>query len=216
MRHFWLLALIALLAFVPAIAGQDNGLPACTTAELDAIHASLGEMTAFFHRASDIGTTDDLIAYSQAHIEWRERYWTNSPLCAESFEIALLANQLIGDFVALVLVNSLQDDGEDNPYRADRKNGTVKLQALMDAMPPLVNAADGPPARSLRDCTDSELELVSYTLAPEYGELADIATAADTFEDYLDFVESQLAWRQDSLTRYPPCVEALEFAWLAS
>ena len=213
-----LLIIFALAALAPLSLAQaeENDLPPCTQAEFDAVYAGLGNMTSFFHRASDIRTTDDLLAYSRSHIEWREGYWANTPFCAESYEIALLANQLIGDFAALVLVNSLQDDEEVNPYRAERKNGTVKLQALMDAMPPPVSPADPLPARTLRECTDSEYEFLSYTLLPEYSELADTANDVDTFEKSLGYVEALLAWRQQSLTRYPPCVEALEFAWLAS
>ena len=216
MRTLLVIALMTALIPLSLAQAQENGLPPCTRAEFDAVYAGLGEMTAFFHRASDIRTTDDLLAYSRSHIEWREGYWANTPFCAESYEIALLANQLIGDYAALVLVNSLQDDGEVNPYRAERKNGTVKLQALMDALPPPVNPADPPPARTLRECTDSEYEFLSYTLLPASSELADTANDVDTVETFLGYVEALLAWRQQSLTRYPPCVEALEFAWLAS
>ncbi len=216
MRYVTLLTLIAMLTFMPAAHSQENALPPCTAAEIDAVHADLADMTAFFHRASDIRTSDDLLAYSHSHIEWRAGYWSSTPLCAESIEIAFPANQLIGDFVALVLVNSLQDDGEVNPYRSERKSGTVELQALMDALPPPVNSVDERPKRTLRGCTVAEFEYVSYTLLPEYSDLADIANDADTFEDLLGYVEAQLAWRKDSLTRYPPCLEAIEFAWLAS
>ncbi|MCY4536973.1 MAG: hypothetical protein OXE52_01950 [Chloroflexi bacterium] len=216
MRLFMIIAVIAALTFMPAAWAQDSVLSPCSTAEIDAVHAGLDEMTAFFHRASDIRSADDLLAYSHSHIKWREGYWTNTPLCAESFEIALLANQLIGDFVALVLVNSLLDDVEVNPYRAERKNGTAKLQELLDALPPPVNTADLPLARTLQECSDAEYEFLTYTLLPDYGELADIANAVETEEGFLGYVEAQLAWRQDSLTRYPPCVDALEFGWLAS
>lgn len=216
MRLIILIACVAALTFMPAASAQESGLPPCTTAEIDAVHADLVEMTAFFHRASDIRTSDDLLVYSQSHIAWRDGYWATTPLCAESFEIALLANQLIGDFVALVLVNSLQDDGEVNPYRAVRKSGTVALQALMDALPPPAEPVDQRPARTLRDCSDAEFEYVSYTLLPAYGALADIANDVDTVEDFFGYINAQLAWRQDSLTRYPPCIDALEFAWLAS
>ena len=122
MRVFLLIVLVASLSSVSNVIAQDDALPPCTPAEIDNIHASLAEMTAFFHRASAVRTTDDLLAYSDSHIEWRERYWTSTPLCAESYEIATLANQLIGDFVALVLVNSFEKDVEVNPYRAERSS----------------------------------------------------------------------------------------------
>ena len=216
MRACLFIVIFASLSLVSVVVAQDDALPPCTSAEIDKVHASLAEMTAFFHRASAIRTADDLLAYSDAHIDWRERYWANTPLCAESYEIALLANQLIGDFVALVLVNSFDKDVEVNPYRAERKLGTVGLQGLMDALPPPANTADQPPARTLRECSDAEYEYLSYTLLPEYGELADIANLVETVEDFLGYADAQLAWRKDSLTRFPPCLNALEFAWLAS
>ena len=216
MRALLLIAIIVLPALASVIQAQDDKLPSCTPVEFAAVHASLAEMTAFFHRASTIRTMDDLLAHSDAHIEWRESYWTNTPLCAESHEIALLANQLIGDFAALALVNSLQDDGDTNPYVARHNSGLDRLYSLIDAVPPPTDAAAQHPARTLRECTDSEYEYLSYTLVLEYGELADIANLVETVEDFIGYVEAQLAWRQDSLTRYPPCVDALEFAWLAS
>lgn len=216
MRILLLLGLVAVLMLVSAAQAQETDLPSCTRAEIDAVHASLAKVTEFSQRTSEIRSMDDLLAYSQTHIEWREGYWTNTPLCAESFEIALLANQLIGDLVAFVLVNSLQDDVEANPYRAGRKSGIVELQALMNFLPPPINTADLPAAGRPQGCTDTEFEFVSYTLLPEYSDLADIANDVETVEDFLGYVDAQLAWRQGSLTRYPPCAEALEFAWLAS
>ena len=216
MRAILIFTVFALFAVTPIIQAQDGELPPCRPAEFDAVHTSLPEMTAFFHRASTVRTADDLLAYSNAHIEWRESYWSNTPLCAESYEIAMLANQLIGDFVALVLVNSFQVDVEVNPYRAERKNGTVRLQALMDALPPPSDTADQRPAGTPRECSDLEFDVLSYTLVAEYGELADVANLVETVEGFLDYADAHLAWRRDSLTRYPPCVDALEFAWLAS
>lgn len=216
MRVILIISAIVLATAMPIVRAQDGKLPACTPADLKALHASLAEMTAFFRRASTIRTADDLLAYSESHIEWRERYWSTTPPCAESHEIALLANQLIGDFVALVLVNSLQAEVETNPYRAERQSGTARLQALLDALPPVKYSGEPSPARTLRECTDAEYEYLSYTLLPEYGELADIANHVDTVEDFLGYADAQLAWRKDSLTRYPPCIKALEYAWLAS
>ena len=86
----------------------------------------------------------------------------------------------------------------------------------MDALPPPSNSADQRYARTLRECSDAEYEYLSNTLLPAYGELADIANRVETVEDFLNYANAQLAWRQDSLRRFPPCLDALEFAWLAS
>ena len=128
----------------------------------------------------------------------------------------MLANQLVGDYVALILINSHPDDLDENPYSAGQRSGGARLEALINALPPPANTADAPPARTLRECTRSERESVSYTPLPEYGSLADIANDVETVEDFVQYVEAQLAWRQDSLTQYPACAEAIEIAWLTS
>ena len=215
MRRITLLFVLAALTLVTIVQAQETDWPQCTAAELAAVHPGLSEVTAFFESVQSIRTLDDLLAYSHAHIEWRESTWSISPLCQPAYEIALLANQLVGDYVPLIILNSYPDDTLENPYSAGQDKGAERLQALMRDSPLSATTRNAPPARSLRECTRAEHEFVAHSLVPEYGSLADIANAIETPVDYVGFNEAQLAWRQDSLSRYPACAEAIEFAWLA-
>ena len=216
MRRITLLFVLAALTLVTIVQAQETDWPRCTAAELAALPPGLSEVTAFFESVQSIRTLDDLLAYSHAHIEWRERFWSNTPLCASAFEIYMLANQLIGDYVALIILNSYPGELEANPYSVGQDSGAARLQVLMNELPPPANSVDAPPARTLRDCTRAEREFVSSSLLPEYGSLTDIANDIETPEDYLRYVQALLTWRQNSLSSYPPCAEAIEFAWLAS
>ena len=216
MRAFLRITVIVMLSMALLVQAQDSELPSCSTAELSALHDRIDGISDLFETVSNIRTMDDLLAYSYSHLEWREGIWPSSPRCAQAFEIALLANQLIGDYVALIILNSYPGELEANPYSVGQDSGATRLQALMNELPPPANSVDAPPARTQRECTRAEREFVSSSLLPEYGSLTDIANDIDTPEDYLRYVRALLTWRQNSLSSYPPCAEAIEFAWLAS
>ena len=216
MRLILIITAFALLAVVSSGQAEDSDLPACSTAELAVMYDRVGDIYALFDRVGDIGTMDDILAYSYAHLEWRQGMWSSSPLCAQTFEIALLANQLIGDYVPLILLNSLPDDAGENPYKAGQRSGLARLEALIADLPLPSTPADAPPARTLRACSAEEIQLVLFSLSPEYGRLTNMANEIEVTVDYLAFVDALLEWRQNSLTQYPPCAESIEIAWLTS
>ena len=216
MRAILIITAFALILMISVAQSQENELPACSTEEFAAFHDSIDGIRDLIQKVANIRTMDDLLAHSNAHLEWREHMWSSLPLCAEAFEIALLANQLIGDYVPLILLNSRRDARDENPYRAGQQNGLTRLEALMTGLPSPSTVADPFPASTLPACTASEKQLIHDTLLPEYGDLTDIANGIEDTAGYLQYVEAQLAWRQSSLTRYPSCVESIEIAWLTS
>lgn len=216
MMRFSLLCLLLILTLVTVAKAQDSEMPPCATAELAAIRDGSDAAIDLLKSAREIRSLDDLLAYSHAHIEWRESAWSVSPLCAPAYEIAMLAEQLVSDYVPLIILNSYPGESLENPYRAGQDGGALRLKSFMISLPSSANTADAPPARPLRECSRVEYEFVAHSLAPEYGSLADIANAIETPADYLGFVEALLRWRQDSLPRYPACAQAIEYAWLAS
>ena len=159
---------------------------------------------------------DDILAYGHAHLEWRHGLWSRLPLCAPAVEIAMLANQLIGDYVPLILLNSLPDDYGENPYKAGQRSGLARLDALLAELPAPSTPAAEPPARALPACSTEEVQLLVNSVFPDYRRLTTMANAVEVTVDYLAFVAALHTWRSTLLTRYPPCAEAIEYAWLAS
>lgn len=215
MRVILIVAAFALLAMASAAQAENGDLPPCSRAELVAMHDSIIDVHDLFARVADFRSMDDVLAYSFAHLDWRGEMWSSAPLCARAYEIAMLANQLIGDYVPLVLLNSLPDDVE-NPYKAGQRSGLARLDALVTELPAPAPTTDASPTRTLPACSAEELRLVLDALSPEYGRLTNMANDIEVTVDYLEYVAALLAWRETSLTRYPPCAEATEFAWLAS
>ena len=117
----------------------------------------------------------------------------------------MLANQLIGDYVPLILLNSLPDDYGENPYKAGQRSGLARLDELLADLTPPSPAADAPPARTLPACSTDEIQLLLTSLFPDYRRLTTMANAIELTVDYLEFVEALQAWRATLLTRYPPC-----------
>jgi len=218
MRTLLRITAIALLSIVSLAQAQGSDLPLCSEAELLGIHRIMPGIKELFDLAAEVRVMDDLLAYGRVHITWREHLWQNTPPCAEAFEAALLSNQLTADYVASLLVNARKESGDENPYTAWQFEGAERFERLWNALPPpdQASAEETREARMLRACTDAERSVVSDTLLPEYDNLTDIANAVETFDDALSFYRAFLKWRAESLTRFPPCAEAIEIAWLAS
>ena len=220
MRAFLPIAVIALLVLVSVLQAQDDELPPCTPAELTALNYRMVGFYDLHALAAQLRTLDDLLAYSQAHITWREQLWSSLPLCSQSYEIALLANQLSGDYVTAILLTPHKESLDENPYTAWELSGTAKLEALLADLPPIGKADDAPPqaptATTLQACDDAQREFLRDVLLPEYGDLTDLATSVEDFDGFLAYIEAQFKWRKESLAQYPPCAEAIEIAWLES
>ena len=216
MRAILVVTVFALLTVMPVVQAQEGALPPCAAAEIATMHDSVSGIYNLFQSASDIRTMDDLLAYSQDHLEWRESLWSNWPKCSRGFEISLLANQLIGDYVALILINSLAEDVEENPYLAVRDSGVARLEALWNDVPLPDEVVDARTSGETRACTSSEIQFIRHTLLPEYDRLTETANSVEDIEGFLAYARALLVWRADSLLRYPPCAEAIEFAWWTS
>ena len=220
MRNLMPIIAMALLSIVSIVQAQARDLPPCSDVELLGIHRIMPGVEALFDLAAEVRVMDDVIAYGQAHITWREQLWASTPPCAEAFEAALLSNQLTADFVASLLVNARKEASDVNPYTDWQFEGAERFDRLWKALPPPdqanENAKVAREARTLRACTDAERRDLLDTLLPAYDYLTDAANAVETFDDSRRFYRALLRWREESLTRYPPCAESIEIAWLAS
>lgn len=216
MRLLMIVAAFALMATASSAQAEDGGLPACSAVDLAVMSNSIDAVYDLFDRVGEFRVMDDVLAYGRAHLEWRRGMWSRLPLCAPAFEIALLANQLIGDYLPLVLLNSLPDDYGENPYRAGQRSGLARLDALVADLPAPSSPAEAPPAGTLPACSAEETQLLLNSLSPDYRHLTTMANAIELTVDYLGFVAELQTWRGTGLVGYPPCAEAIEFAWLAS
>ena len=221
MRKSLLISLFALLVLLPAAQAMDSELPSCSSAELD----SVSELMVGFHKlaakADRLGTLDELLAYSQTHISWRDKLWSSLPHCSPAFETALLANQLSGDFVTAILLTPHRELFDENPYTSWQLSGTAELEERLDGLPPPSNLDDKvlEPTSTLSTlvaCTDKKRQYLLETTMADYGDLTDNATSVEDFDDFLNYIEAQFVWRRKSLSQYPPCAEAVEVAWLTS
>lgn len=220
MRAILIITVFALFAILPFVHAQDGELPPCMPAELAALSELMGGFYDMHEMIAALRTLDDLRDYSQTHITWRDQLWSSLPLCSPAYKIALLANQLSGDYVSAVLLIPPKDTLDENPYTAWQLSGTATLEALLADLPSAAKADDAapaaPPAKTLHACDEAEKELLRDTLLPEYSDLTVLAMDVQDFDGFLSYINVQLAWRKESLARYPACAEAIEIAWFES
>ncbi|MYD09992.1 MAG: SH3 domain-containing protein [Chloroflexi bacterium] len=142
--------------------------------------------------AQAAASPEAFVEFTGAYLELREAMWNDLPHCSEAVEFGLMMNQILGDYVGLILhrVNGVAD--EDNPLRpqivsegyrfADKtaavvaaldRNRTVKLYH--------VSGSDG---ANIRACPTTACEIVAVYAAEQ--ELRIIDDSGEWYEIRLD------------------------------
>lgn len=137
--------------------------------------------------AQPAATPEAFVEYTDAYLKLREAMWNDLPHCSEAVDFGLMMNQILGDYVGLILhrVNGVAD--EDNPLRpqiesegyrfADKtaaivaaldRNRTVKLYH--------VSGSDG---ANIRACPTTACEILSV-----YAEGQELRVIDDSGEWY--------------------------------
>ncbi len=209
-------------------------LRACTESERgEVLDTLLPEYDSLTDIANAVETFDDFLGFIEALLNWREISLTSYPPCAESIEIAWLASQTASDISALFAFHFVGVPVDDIPYSEPERQGTRRLgelDAILRSSPESeADPADlpvevrqaierelgNPSGGNWRRCTIDELETIQ-NLLPTYQSLEDMAAGIETLGDLAAYSETQIAWRENLLTKLARCGEVLEIAWLIS
>ena len=208
---------IVLLFVNPAVQGQDNRLPACSTAQLSQAESMQGEFDPLIFTAATIENLGDLLSFSTAQLAWRAEMWAHLPLCDDVFTLGLMLDQLSEALFMRLSLDSAGVAADDNPYSelgiqsAQEINGLNELFRAANADDSAADAAAGP----LRACSGDERLLFSGDIWTGIVNLLNTAYAVDTSTALLDYVHLKLAWRAEIWPQLPPCKEAYEIAtWM--
>lgn len=186
-------------------------LPACSADEMAAAAKQLEPLGGLIREASGFDSLqEDLLVYVSEMIDWRDALWSEIPLCAEAFEISLIATNAASDFASMFTL-ALAGKGID--VRSYRELSLKGLSAATAWMAEKRAGGDASQATaqvdSLPPCSDEAREALTANM--EQVELfAWMVTNFETVDDVLTYGEVQVAWREQIWKKFPPCQEAIE------
>ncbi len=161
---------------------------------------------------------EDLAAYGESHIEWRERLWSRLPTlpgCAEAFETALLSVQISGDGAAFASISRIVYDFMEiaQPY-LDRVAAAENRLVELDSSLALVWKTESKPAANgLQSCLPADIDAMSGSVSG-FSDLIEQGIAVEAEDELINYIKSQFAWRDELWSALTGCAEVFEIAVL--
>ena len=152
------------------VADQAAGLPPC---DASAMKALFDAMLVYQNdlAGNDLNTIDDLLAYSDEVIDWRESSLAELPLCADVVRARMIMTQLTSDFVARSALDIAGVADADNPYHrlpSDRERlEAVGLSMLNE------DREDAAAEMELPACSQSQIDRLSEVIVLYLDSLGD-------------------------------------------
>ena len=155
-----------------------------------------------------IESLEELLNFSQEQMAWRAENIAGVPHCAELLEIQVLLIQLNGDFVARAGLELAAVPAEDNPY--------LRLPGDQERVDALRYSRDkaGTNETQARACTDAEKRAAISEDTGEYTYLINAIRTASVIENFITYLEDQIAWRDALWSELTLCAEVIELGLL--
>jgi hypothetical protein len=148
MRNLILSIALALLSTASIVQAQAHDLPPCSEVELLGIHRIMPGIDALFDLATEVRVMDDVLAYGQAQISWREQLWASTPqikwradhwarlpLCGDSFEYLLRLTWINSDLNIAAILHFFADvQYDDNPFWPQLTLGKERADTLLERL----------------------------------------------------------------------------------
>lgn len=162
------------------------------------------------------GSVEELPAFAEAHIAWRETLLAALPAlpgCREAVEAALLTIQIAGDMAAAAAL-SLSDidlNGLGGAYQERVASAREKINDLNEALKVSPSDLAAQPASALPACSNSDLDILFDDLQG-LGQLQQQAFDIERTDELIAYIQDYFAWRDKLWSALPGCAEAFEIA----
>ena len=150
----------------------------------------------------------ELVDFSQAQVDWRARNIVELPHCVEMLKIQTLLIHFNSDFVVRAGLELAGVPAESNPHLqlpSDQERATTP--SLLDNSPLAGFTLS-------RACTDSEIQETVHEHTGDYTVLLNMLRYASAIDKYIEYLDAQIAWRDDMWRRLPLCAEVIELGLL--
>lgn len=192
--------------------------PACERYELEALLSNFKGYDILLEMAEGIAETDDLLAYAEAQVAWRDTIWEGAPTCELSWRLRFLMSRVSEDVLAWKGLEVAGIAAEANPYADIMPRNQDLLSALKTQTfyPQLERARADRNALLVRplDMPDCPREVVESELAMLRSYLGAGEASIRTHEDLFAYSVEQINWRDEYLSSVPGCGQMLKARWL--
>ena len=190
-------ALVQTKGWSDPLAEEDGSLEACSEAELAEMNVVAWDFSeSLIGPALKIETSQQLIEYGEAHVDWREGFWERLPACLESVKLGVLMGEMASEFAPAFALRLSGIETDDNPYML---RALALYVAFVDEtfMKVIADEADSAamtyyvtanPYANLRSCAATSCDIVGTA---KHGEaITVINDTADWYEVQLENGES--------------------------
>ena len=182
------------------------GLPRCPA---DLVVSELERLRSYVEvGAVAVESLEELLNFSREQMTWRAENITGVPYCAEQLEIQALLIQLNGDFVARAGLELAAVPAEENPY--------LRLPGDQERVDALTYSSETPGTDNTqaRACTDAEKSDALHEDTADYTLMRNAIRTASVIENFIAYLEDQIAWRDTLWRELTLCAEVIELGLL--
>ena len=158
--------------------------------------------------ATEIESLEQLLSFSAEQMAWRAENIADLPHCAEQLEIQLILIQLNGDFVARAGLKLAAVPAADNPY--------LQLPGDQERVDALAISGETSAKGDIqtRACTEAEKSDALNEDTAEYSIMLNAIRTASVIENFIAYLEDQIAWRDALWGELTLCAEVIELGLL--
>ena len=198
------------------VAALKLTLPPCGTDVLESIPIEKDSyLDLVFQMNAGVYSVDELTAFAEAMLAWRDNYLPKVPPCEEAVAIALMETWLAGDFISDTVAMWIGVPAEDNAFAKQRSKDNVRLTDLaMDLRSADASATPATTAVMLPACDEAQLDEVFGNLLTNFQNLTQNAASISDASSFLSYAYYQAFWRLFVWEHLPPCSEAFAMAML--
>ena len=207
-----LLTLLIICFVMPFTQAQIDSFPACSLQQFSVADELIVEFETLIDQAQAIESLEDLLAYGEGQIEWRDTVWKRLPRCAEMHRFGRTLIEIADDLAAALALDYAGVDRQDNPYNERTADAAEKAQGAQRRVAEAIRRAQEtqPLVGGLPACTDLERRFLNRFIVPSFEPMIRSNFSANTQSDLLEYVVDQLKWRDMHWSTLPYCREAYE------
>ena len=209
-----------------AAAGQAQApealsLPVCTPNENAELDALVLEFLAELASIEEIGEVVTWLFAADQMLQWRVQKLAKLPECLESIEIGFQLSKVAAVATAQFALHHASVADERNPFIRTVNQARAGLETwrndLKLTQPEYHDASLlilGQTSQ-LPPCNSVEIAYVYSTFLDDVQDAVEISLEFESPTVMIEYAESHIELRSDTLSRFPPCAELFEIGWLS-
>lgn len=202
-------------------APTDRALPVCSFRQNFTLDSLATNFDVTLSNASTLDGSDKWIEAADKILQWRVENLSSIPECLEAIEFGILLTKAATDAAALFVFRHAGVADERNPYITTVDEASEKLRFWRDKISLTRPENSGAtvlivgPASELPPCNSVEIAYVYSTFLDKVQDVVEIGQDFKSPTVMIDYAESHIDLRSDTLSRFPPCAELFEIGWLS-